>query len=279
MLASPIDDTLHEGLEAFDGFAHPVFVSTGVDPEVVAGHAERVTRAHAHLHSTLDRGARFALLVLGPDDWAPRSEHPVYGMPNYNNGNLVVAATSNPFWHAFAELIGGVSLPDGPAVADVYRAAGDSGDLTPFFDLLAVHELAHVFIEQRPVHFPRLWLTELACNLALHSYVAACEPELLTTLETFPRAMGAIDPSRFSHRRLAEFDCYYAHGMEPLNYGWYQCRFHVAAATVHDASDGRALRALWDEFGRDETSRRDTSTDASLAELLAAVVQDRKSVV
>jgi hypothetical protein len=36
--------------------------------------------------------------------------------------------------------------------------------------------------------------------------------------------------------------------MDPWNYGWYQCRFHVAAAEVFDRAGPGAARRLWDTF-------------------------------
>jgi hypothetical protein len=102
----------------------------------------------------------------------------------------------------------------------------------PFFELLAIHELTHVFLDHGRVDLPRLWLAELACNLDLHGYVASEEPNQLPVLETLPLAIAACDPERVTYRSLADFEERYAFGMDPLNYAWYQCRLHRAAAST-----------------------------------------------
>ena len=73
-------------------------------------------------------------------------------------------------------------------------------DLSPFFDLLIVHELAYVFHHTGNCIFPHRWLMEFFCNLCLHAYVAEIESEQLPILETFPRLMSKVDPSDFEHR-------------------------------------------------------------------------------
>ena len=85
------------------------------------------------------------MLVLAETDWASRTETPLYGLPNASNGTLVVAGTEAPFW---GQLIDMVAEPDLPELARVY-GNGDDGAirLGPFFDLVAVHEVAHIFHE------------------------------------------------------------------------------------------------------------------------------------
>lgn len=78
--------------------------------------------------------------MLGTDDWEGRSIHPVYGMPNYRSGNLIVAATTNPFWAGFLDVIEEDAPEQAATVADAYGGPDGGVDLSPFFDLLAVHE-------------------------------------------------------------------------------------------------------------------------------------------
>jgi hypothetical protein len=126
----------------------------------------------------------------------------------------------------------------------------------PFFDLIAVHELAHEFHGQVPYRFPRLWLEEVFVNLCLHAYVAAEEPDLLPVLETLPAALAASDPAEFPHRSLAALEALHA-GVGPVAYGWYQGRFLVAAARIFEAGGVDALRRLWDAFVIDDATLRD----------------------
>jgi hypothetical protein len=129
----------------------------------------------------------------------------------------------------------------------VYGLPDGSTDLSPFFNLTSVHELAHLFHEQANVQFPRKWLQEFFANLSLHAYVATQEPEQLPILETFSRLVVEAGSASFEHHTLADLDRLYT-GVGPQNYGWYQCRLHVAAKAVYDAGGVAALQRLWQAF-------------------------------
>ena len=180
-----IDTSKLEGLQAVQGFPFPVHTSPGLETRG-RSIAERCARAYRFLSKVLEFEPKASLLVLSPQDWPGRSSHPVYGMPNYEAGNLIVAGEESSFWGSFVDMIKDAS-PSLLKEAQITYGSDGRIDLAPFFDLLAVHELAHIFHDQVPFHFPRAWLTEFFANLCLHAYVASVEPEQLPTLETFPR--------------------------------------------------------------------------------------------
>jgi hypothetical protein len=240
-----IDTARHDGLRRLDGFPFPVLASEGLAPRA-RQLAARATRALRFLAPGLDVQPDMALLVLAPDDWDGRSGFPLYGMPNYVAGNVVVAGQPSDFWYGFVDLVAGADPAGLEALRKAYGAAGEI-DLSPFFDLLAIHEIGHHFHHVGGVHFPRLWLMELFCNLYLHVYVTEQEPEALPVLECLPAVVAAISPDRFPHRDLRAFEQLY-NRMPPRNYGWYECRLHVAAKRVYDAGGPAVLRRLWDRF-------------------------------
>jgi hypothetical protein len=133
-----------------------------------------------------------------------------------------------------------------------------------FMDLLAVHELGHLFIDQTAgafdFHRPRRWLVELFCNLGLHAYVAAVEPAQMDHLTTFPQAIVALGYGRLPHRQLADFERLYA-DMAPPNFAWYQCQLHLAAHRIYDASGLEVMQALF----RTIVQSQDDISDAHLA--------------
>ena len=240
-----IDTSKHEGLQAVQGFPFPVHTSPGLETRG-RSIAERCARAYRFLSKVLDFEPKASLLVLSPQDWSGRSSHPVYGMPNYEAGNLIVAGEESSFWGSFVDMIKDAS-PSLLKEAQATYGSGERIDLAPFFDLLVVHELAHIFHDQVPFHFPRAWLTEFFANLCLHAYVASVEPEQLSTLETFPRLIVALGPDKFRYRTLEAFEALYTK-VGPQNYGWYQCRLHLAAKKVYDAEAISALQKLWKTF-------------------------------
>ena len=88
---------------------------------------------------------------------------------------------------------------------------------------------------------------EFFCNLGLHTYIAEKEPDALPLLEAFPAAVASVSAEHAQHSDLATFEQLYDR-MPPQNYGWYQCRLHVAAKHVYDEGGIRALQKLWKAF-------------------------------
>jgi len=241
-----IDTSWHEGLRNVPGFSLPVLSSAGLESRA-GSIAERVVKAHRFLSKTLEFEPPSALLVLSIADWPSRSGTQVYGMPHFRAGNLIVAGQPADFWQGFVSMIREESADSLKRAEEVYRGPNGSIDFSPFFDMLAVHELGHIFHDQVPFRFPRAWLTEFFANLCLHAYIASIEPENLPVLETFPQIVARTPPDRFPARTLTAFEAFYP-SIEPRNYGWYQCRLHVAAKHVYDIGGILILQKLWKTF-------------------------------
>src|SRR2546422_2452665 len=99
-----IDTSKHEGLQAVQGFPFPVHTSPGLETRD-RSIAERCARAYRFLSKVLEFEPKASLLVLSPQDWSGRSSHPVYGMPNYEAGNLIVAGAESRFLGSFGGMI------------------------------------------------------------------------------------------------------------------------------------------------------------------------------
>jgi hypothetical protein len=253
------------GLAAVDdGYDFPVRAG-GEMAGVARKIARRVDGGRRYLADLLGFRPALSLRVLGPADWDEHAEHPVYGMPHLTGDTLVVPGGRSPFWDGFVTMIAVDDPTSAGQVAAVYPGRDGRVDLTPFVHLLAVHEVAHLFQPADRVRFPRRWLTELACDLALHAYVADVEPAALPVLETFPRALAGVDLGRFPAHQLADFEAS-APDMESGNYAWYQAQLHLAAKRVVEAEGSAAIPRLWRAFPPD----RDEPDDSALLEVLAA---------
>ncbi len=171
--AMAIDPTKHAGLERVGDFPFAVFASTDVVPRA-RDIAERGARALRFLGSALDVEPELALLVLAPDDWEGRASHPVYGMPNYDGaGNLVVAGAPSDFWRGFVGLVAETQPDALSMLTEAYKVDGEI-DLSPFFDLLAIHEMGHRLHQVGVVRFPRLRTTTAGISVASTRLPSAC---------------------------------------------------------------------------------------------------------
>jgi hypothetical protein len=238
---------LREGLVEIAA-AMPTFASEGLEHA-----AESIARiaadSYEYLAGLLDRRPEAQVLVLSEADWATKSEVALYGLPNAGDGTLTVAGTDAPFW---ADLAAMVTDADRPELDAVY--AGSDGQLRfgPFFELVAVHEIAHLFHEG-VVHFPRKWLQELFANQCLHAWVEQREPGSLATLLTLPR-LGAKAPAEsWEYRTGDDFERVYL-TMPGPNYVWFQFRLQVQAAKLYERGGEASVRRLFDAFRLDEAA-------------------------
>ena len=164
-------------------------------------------------------------------------------------------------------------------LATVYGGPDGTLHFDDFFDLIAVHEVAHLFCEGQ-VAFPRMWLGELFANLALHAWVAEEAPDSLDTLTTLPHLAALGSGEEFEHRSRDAFERLYSSVGGP-NYVWYQFRLQVAAAELYDGVGEVAVRRLFDAFRVDGGTDRDSQgfdesvDDAALAARLTAEVDPR----
>jgi hypothetical protein len=239
-----VDGAKHQGLASLSGFPFQVHTSASTR-EQARRLADRCARAYSYLSDLLDFGPECALVVLDRSDWVERASNPLYGMPYYSAGNLFMAGEASDLAARLEDVAGSASPLAAEILSEVYGTGSDR--LTPFADMLVVHELGHAFHDGVPSLFPRSWLMELFANMSLYAFVVAVEPDRISLLETLPRVtldFGLLKPIA---RDLRYFEMFYP-DIETITYVWYQFRFTMMAKELVDAAGPSALRRLWDAF-------------------------------
>jgi hypothetical protein len=209
-------------------------------------------------------GARPQVLAtfLKPADWTRN-----YGVPSYYppDKRLRVATDDSPLWQSFGGIVY-LASPFGayPRLTSTYGDEHGNLHLRRFFDLFAVHELAHAFELQGGAVLPTLWLKELFANLALYTFVATKRPSELANLTTFPDALTRVGAFNIMIRlrgypSLDDFDRHSPAGnaRAPIsneNAVWYQMRLLLLACELFDHDGERALERLW-SFGLKQAAR------------------------
>jgi hypothetical protein len=241
--AAMLDTSRHDGLKHLTGFDFPVCVSLGLEA-TARPIAQRCERAYRFLSDTLQAAPVVALLVLSEADWAGHAGSPTFGMPHIRRGNLIVAGERSAFWQEQVELLRGAPVWD--QARQVYGDDHEGLNLALFYDLIAVHELAHAFEWEGLVCFPRFWLTEFFADACLHAYIAGVEPDQLPLLETLPQLLLKVVVAP-PHRSLADLD-ELTSNVGPLNYVWYHCHLLAAAKALYAATGVEGIRRLWETF-------------------------------
>ena len=243
------------------------------------GHEQRATQIAARVENVLTfyKGIigfkpSITLLLLSKADWSSYTNAPVYGMPHYKgDSTLIIAAEDNDFWRSLLPV---KDLPDGirKQAEKVYGMPDSSVSLQAFFDLLAIHELGHAFANQGKLQMQRKWMGELFCNILLHTYIAEKEPGQLQPLTLFPKIVVGGGTKNYKYTTLQELEENYNEIAQrhPQNYGWYQCRWHIAAATIYDTDGKNVFKPLWNTLKTEQTKLN----DAALADLLKTNVSN-----
>jgi hypothetical protein len=239
-----------DGLVKLEGFSLAVYVSKGHEA-LGKQIASLVDGANQYMSELVDKPApEVTLLVLSTEDWGKfTNPQIIYGMPHYggNANTLVVAAEDNFFWRANMPPLHALTPEQQEVFRQVYTNEAGELSVRPFFDVLAIHELGHGWTGNHKIKRQRFWLEEVFCNVFLHTYIAEKRPELLPALEVLPMLQVAGNRDQFKYTTLTQFEeGYWIIGREaPVNYGWYQFRFHNAAKQVYDQAGPAALKNLW----------------------------------
>lgn len=266
----------HDLVELSD-YSFPVRVSEGVEPRAHQL-AARCQRAYAFLSATLESKPKAQLLILAPKDWQKYTGSSMFGVPQTIDEQTVVVAGQNAeLWKMIVPPLDMLPPSHSQAIQATYGQADGSIDLAGYMDLLPVHEVGHLFIDQTAkqfdFHLPRRWLVELFCNLALHAYTATEEPEQLSNLAAFPQMIVALGKGHLKYRSLQDFEQLYA-GMEPSNFIWYLSRLHIAAQRIYDAAGTEALRRLFRAIVQSQESLSDEQLVSYLQANVHSAVAD-----
>lgn len=260
-------------LSELPGYSLKVLYSPG-NTEMAHTIAARGAKALKYIGELVGFTPDVELFILSPADWKKYGTHPVYGMAHYTGKKLVVASEDNDFWRSFIPPLEQLPADLARDIKQAYTTEDGTLSMRGFFDLLALHELGHAFHLQGGLKGQRLWMQELFCNIMLHTYIAENEPENLPALEVFPEMVVASGSEGFQFTTLADFEKRYDN-MDPRNYGWYQCRLHVAAKHIYNAGGTEAFVRLWHAL----KNEREKLTDEQLASFLEVKVHSRLAKV
>lgn len=271
----------YEKLDSLKGHSVNIFFSKG-HVQRASAIADLVDSAMKYYGSLLQFTPVVDLLILSVKDWTSYTSMPVLGMPHYDNNDnrkLVIAAEDNELWQSFTPPLDKLDLSLAEQIRKTYGKKDGSVTMEAFFDLLALHELAHAFHIQAGINMQRKWMSELFVNMMLHNFVAEKRPHLLPALTVFPRMVVEAGSSEYIFKKLADIDERYQEigSRHPKNYGWFQCRWHMASGTIYHVAGEKAAMNLWAVL---KHQPKKLSDDAFLALLhkadpsIATVVRD-----
>jgi hypothetical protein len=232
--------------------------------------AAMVGRARDWATSILGMTPVFSLHVTGPADWptVAASADLTYGLPHTSDDGdrLIVGAEPAGFFSATARNY--LPLASQPTRENLLRAYGNDLDLGSFVDAIVVHELGHLYHQQVPFEFPRLWLTELFANLVMVGYAYDVEPDLVPGIEAYASAAVQSADTLYAGSRLDDMTA--PPNASAETYVWYQMVLIAGACPLWRSGGGAALRSLHTQF-------RDPDLDLSAIHARLAEVDSQAS--
>lgn len=257
----------YEDLNQLTGYQTKTFYSAGAEEKAMRI-ARQFDQVHAYYKSHVKFTPEVTLLILSPGDWSNHTGFPVYGMPHYlSNKTLVVASENNDFWKSFVPPPDQLPSEIANQIRETYYNKDGQLSMEPFFDLLAIHELGHAYHTQADLKMQHKWMAELFVNIFLHVYIAENEPALLPALTVFPKmVVYTTNPADLKYTSLQDLDTHYNElGQKyPRNYGWYQCRWHMASDNIYESSKVKGFVKLWNAL----KTERESLSDAEFAKML-----------
>ncbi len=254
-------------LKELTGYSFPVYASLGTAARAQTI-AARCERAYRFLGETLNANPVIRVLILAPEDWERFTGSSMFGVPQtVDTQTVVVAGQDSELWKMIVPPMEHLPPDKAHTLHKVYNQADGSVSVASYMDLLPVHEIGHLFIDQTAntfdFHLPRRWLIELFCNLCLHAYVAKEEPAEMERLLAFPEAVIALGYRHLKHATLDKFEQLYA-GMEPLNFIWYLSQLHAAAHHIYDAGGIASVKAMFKTIVQSQDNISDEQLAAQL---------------
>lgn len=227
--------------------AMPVSASEGAEAQA-RRIATMVEGARGWSASILNMLPAFSLQVAGSTDWPAVAAAPelTYGLPHTSDegDRLIVGAEPADFFAATARSY----LPhvDRRTHQALLRAYGDDLDFGVFVDAIVVHELGHLYHQQIPFEFPRLWLMELFANLVMVGYVHEVEPALVPGIEAYASAAVQASEALYPGCRLDDMAA--PPDVSAETYVWYQMVLIAGACALWRAAGADGLRGLHVRF-------------------------------
>lgn len=263
LIISGTANAQYEALDSLNGHRIQIYHSKGSQQR--AEYVAAVTdSAFVYYSELLGFKPSVEMLVLSVADWNRYTNMPVIGMPHYDNTNnkkLVIAAEDNAFWQSFIPPLDKMDPAMAKAIKATYSRPNGTLSMESFFDLLALHELAHAFHMQAGINMQRKWMGELFVNMMLHSFVAEKMPHLLPALTVFPKMVVSAGSANYTYKKLQDIEERYDEigSRHPNNYGWFQSRWHMAAANIYDNAGAAGAVKLWNALL--QTTQKQTDVD------------------
>ncbi|MCZ7569644.1 MAG: hypothetical protein M5U01_13835 [Ardenticatenaceae bacterium] len=204
-----------------------------------------VQDAQQYLTQLLRVDVRVILAVLDRDDWR-RSRRAPYGYPHSNPASRTVFAPAEYPARLYARSRK-IFETAPPELRARLIANGETlfRQVATFFDLVLVHEVAHLFIHERRLELGTQWLLEFSANYLTYCYLSDCQPGIRYRWDVWAEMQAALPD--ITYRSLEEFEANRGR-IDFANFSWYQGQFNLKARQLYEQQGVAFVTRLVEAF-------------------------------
>ena len=256
-----IDSSRHKGLDrAAVQVPFNVYATSPLQPQHLPV-LKRLTKAKAFFDSQFAVDLPFAVMMLDNAHWESIAYYPPPGMPQAWKGNIILGLDNS----AMASKVRNALTPlPADIKSSLFQTYGKELNLDRFYrDILAIHELAHLYHFYEGTTPQRKWLQELFATLAMVTFVHNRCVECFEEMDVYPQFILSSGKRGIEYTSLNNFETMYLPGLGPKNYEWFQMHFYQWAQEIL-AQDGEEalvkLRRFIIDTDLSSTTRMDNET-------------------
>jgi hypothetical protein len=222
-----------------------------------AGYENRISETRPLVEEAMDFYQKklnvkeeFSIAILTREQWTKHLEGMPYGLPFVDERIAFFPATNDGVITA-----GAIAMKpnvSGMTLNKIKRCGFDfeSGAMK-FTDLIALHELGHVYVTAYGLKAPTKWLNEFLAQYFTHAFLKETHPKLADLFDAMATDVYIEGLKNPQHTSLEDFERLYS-GVGADNYAWYQGKFLQEAVQIYAANKLKFFADIKNAFPLDE---------------------------
>lgn len=236
-----IDTTIHDGLvELNTTYSFKVLVSN--DSLKTPTETLKNLNAAKHFFDTvIETDLDFAVMFIENKKWNTYAYFPPPGLPQAGKGNIILGIEKSVISMEVENMI--TQLPE-QVWATLKPVYGDTLNLDLFYrEILAIHELAHLYHFKEGTKPQRKWLQELFATMSMYAFIKD-KAIYYSMMNTYPEFVLQSGDRMAEFKTLQDFEERYVQKLTPQNYEWYQMQLYQYSKDIIDSNKPDILKRL-----------------------------------
>lgn len=260
-----IDTTIHDGLvELNTTYSFKVLVSN----DSLKTPTETLKNLNAAKHffdSVIETDLDFAVMFIENKKWNTYAYFPPPGLPQAGKGNIILGIEKSVISMEVENMI--TQLPE-QAWATLKPVYGDTLNLDLFYrEVLAIHELAHLYHFKEGTKPQRKWLQELFATMSMYAFIKD-KAIYYSMMNAYPEFVLQSGDRMAEFKTLQDFEEKYVQKLTPQNYEWYQMQLYQYSKDIMDSNKPDILKRLHAFLIATDMSTINKLTDSELIQHL-----------